>query len=117
MGGRSHLDERTGRLKAVASTSAKVRSGTGTNHQRKFRQRWSSVSGLMAALLIRDRAHCGQQGPPCSLVATALLDECEGLGLRSLCGRLVPMSVVGLRRQHCLVATALLDECEGLHSQ
>jgi hypothetical protein len=61
-------------------------------------------------------------------VATALLDECEGL--RSPCGRLITTSVVVLRRQHrlmttsvvvlrrqhCLVATALLVECEGLRS-
>jgi hypothetical protein len=44
------------------------------------------------------------------------MDEFEGLGLHSPCGRLVTTSVVGLRRQHCLVATALLDECEGLRS-
>jgi hypothetical protein len=46
----------------------------------------------------------------------ALLDKCEGLGLSSPCSRLVPTSVVGLRRQHCLVAMALLVECEGLRS-
>ena len=59
------------------------------------------------------------------LVATALLDECEGL--RSPCGHLMTRSVVGichqhclmatsvvcLRRQHCLMAMALLDECSG----
>jgi hypothetical protein len=68
----------------------------------------------MAASLVRERAHCGQQGLRCSLVATALLDECKGL--RSQCGRLMTTLVVGLCRQHCLVATALLDECEGLRS-
>jgi len=91
-----------------------ARLGMGTNRQRKLRRRSSSGSSLVAALLVRERAHCGQQGPRRSLVATALLNKCEGLGLRSPCGRLVPTLVVGLRRQHCLAAMALHVECEGL---
>ncbi len=91
-----------------------ARLGTGTNRQCKLHRRSSSGSGLVAALLVRERAHCGQQGPHRSLVATALLDKYEGL--RSLCSRLMMTSVVGLRCQHCLVATALLVKCEGLRS-
>ena len=85
----------------------------GLNHQRKLRRCSSSGSGLVAASLVRKRAHCGQWGPRFSLMA---MDECEGLGLHSPCGRLVTTSVVGLRRQHCLVVMALLDKCEGLRS-
>jgi hypothetical protein len=54
------------------------------------------------------RQHC--------LVATALLDEGEGRGLRSPCSSLVPTSFVGRllpliqRRQHCLVVTVHLDD-------
>jgi hypothetical protein len=88
-----------------------ARSGTGTNRQRKLRRRSSSGSGLVAASLVRKRAHCGQRGPRFSLMAT---DECEVLGLHSPCGRLVTTSD-GLRRQHCLVVSALvacyLDQC------
>ena len=104
--GGSHLDERTGHARDVASTSATARSGTGTNRQRKLRRRSSSGSGLMAASLVRKRAHCGQRGPRCSLVATGLLDECEGLS--SPCGRLLTTSVVILRRQHRLMTTLVV---------
>jgi hypothetical protein len=95
---------RTGHARAVALTSAKTRSGTGTNRQRKCRQRMCLVSTLMAASLVRERACCGQQGPHRSLVATAPLCECKSLGLHKLCSR--------------LVATALLSEreCQGLLS-
>jgi hypothetical protein len=96
------------------STSATARLGTGTNRQRKLHRLSSSSSGLVAALLVHERAHCGQQGPRSSLVATALLDKYEGL--RSPCGCLMTTSVVGLRRQLCLVVMALLVECKGLRS-
>jgi len=101
---------RTGRARAVAST-APTRSGTGTNCQRKCCQRSHLVSTFMVASLVCERAHCGQRGPRRSLVAMAPLCECEGLGLRSLCSRLV--ATVGPQQQRCsLVATALLSECE-----
>jgi len=77
----------------------------GMNRQRKLRRCSSSGSGLVAASLVRERAHCGQWGPRFSLMA---MDECEGLGLHSPCGRVVTTSVVGLRRHHCLMVTALL---------
>jgi hypothetical protein len=70
----------------------------------------------VAASLVHKRAHCGQRGLHHSLVATALLNKCEGLGLCSPCSHLVPTSVFGLCRQPCLVATALLNECKGLRS-
>jgi hypothetical protein len=58
--GGSHLNKRTGHARDVASTSATARSGTGTNRQRKLRRCISSGSGLVAASLVRERAHCGQ---------------------------------------------------------
>ena len=73
----------------------------------------------MAALLVRERAHCGQRGPRHILVATTPLCECKSLGLRSSCSRLVATVFVGLRQQRrSLVATALLGEreCHGLLS-
>jgi hypothetical protein len=112
--GGSHLDERTGHARDVASTSATARSGTGTNRQRKLSRCSSSGSGLVAASLVHEGAHCGQRGPHRSLVATALLDKYEGL--RSPCSRLMTTMVIGLRHQHCLLAIALLVECKGLRS-
>ena len=46
-------------------------------------------------------------------MATALLNEGEGLRFRSSCGRLMPTLCSSFRRQHSLMATALLDDCEG----
>ena len=79
-------------------------------------RRCRSVSGLVAASLVRESDHRGNRGPRHRLVVTTVLVGGEGLGLHSSCGRLVPTSFVGLRCQHCLVVTALLDECEGLRS-
>jgi len=96
-----------------------MRSGTGTNRQRKCRQRIRSVSTLMVASLICERAHCGQRGPRRILVATAPLCECKSLELRSTCSRLMATVFVDRRKQlHSLVATALLSEreCHGLLS-
>jgi hypothetical protein len=82
-------------------------SSTGTNRQHKCHQSSRSVSALMAALLIRERACCGQQGPRRSLVVMAPLCKCEGLRLHSLCSRLVVTLFVGRRQQCCsLVANA-----------
>jgi hypothetical protein len=89
------------------------------NRQRKCRQRIRSVSTLMAASLVRERAHCGQQVLRRILVATAPLCECKSLGLHSSCSRLVATVFVGRRQQRrSLVATALLSErdCHGLLS-
>ena len=79
-------------------------------------RRFRLVSGLVAALLVHERAHRGHQGPRHRLVVTTLLVGGEGLGLHSPCGCLVSTSFVGLRCQHCLVATALLGKCKGLRS-
>ena len=89
------------------------------SRQRKSRQRSRLVSALMAALLVHERARCGQRGPCHSLVATAPLCKCEGLRLCSLCSRLVVTVFNGRRQQcHSLVVTALLSEreCCGLLS-
>ena len=82
-----------------------------TNHQRKCGQH--SRLALMAALLVRKRARCGQRGPHRILVVTAPLCECEGLRLHSLSSRLMGTVFVGCRQQRrSLVATALLSERE-----
>ena len=46
---------------------------------------------LVAGLLIRKRARSGQLGPHRSLMLTAILDKHKCLGLRSPCGRSLPL--------------------------
>ena len=46
---------------------------------------------LVAESLVRKRARSGQLGPHRSLVSTAILDERTCLGLRSPCGRSLPL--------------------------
>ena len=47
---------------------------------------------LVAGLLIRKRARSGQLGPHRSLMLTAILDKHKCLGLRSPCGRSLPLT-------------------------
>ena len=141
VGGRRHLDRRTGRSRYVASTSATAWSGTRTYlldvAVNRRRQRWridkrcrpsplldvlalnvgkdrvqrtsekfacrldARSCGiekvgrryLVAGSLIRKskRVRSGQLGPHRSLVSTAFLDERKCLGLRSPCGRSLPL--------------------------